>query len=63
MALDQVHREAFEAESSVERFTEECSALHGDFQKHEALVSQRDGVIVELRDEACALWASRWLAF
>ena len=27
------------------------------------MVSQRDGVIAELRDEACTLWASRWLAF
>ena len=27
------------------------------------MVSQRDGVIVELRDEACTLWASGWLPF
>ena len=27
------------------------------------MVSQRDGVIAELRDEACTLWASGWLAF
>ena len=27
------------------------------------MVSQRDGVIAELRDEACTLWASVWLAF
>ena len=27
------------------------------------MISQRDGVIAELRDEACTLWASRWLAF
>ena len=27
------------------------------------MVSQRDGVIVGLRDEACTLWASEWLAF
>ena len=26
-------------------------------------VSSRDGVIAELRDEACTLWASGWLAF
>ena len=29
----------------------------------EALVSQKEGVIVELRNEACTLWASGWLAF
>ena len=27
------------------------------------MISQRDGVIAELRDEACTLWASGWLAF
>ena len=27
------------------------------------MVSQRDGVIAELRDEAYTLWASGWLAF
>ena len=27
------------------------------------MISQRDGVIAELRDEACTLWASEWLAF
>ena len=27
------------------------------------MVSQRDGVIMQLRDEACTLWASGWLAF
>ena len=27
------------------------------------MVSLRDGVIAKLRDEACTLWASRWLAF
>ena len=27
------------------------------------MVNQRDGVITELRDEACTLWASGWLAF
>ena len=27
------------------------------------MISQRDGVIAELRDEACTLCASKWLAF
>ena len=27
------------------------------------MLSQRDGVIAELRDGACTLWASGWLAF
>ena len=62
-ALDRARREASKAESFVERLIEESNALHGDFQRQEALISQRDGVIVELRDEACTLWASGWLAF
>ena len=49
--------------SSVERLTEEFHGLRGDLQRQEALVSQKEGVIVELRDEACTLWASGWLAF
>ena len=27
------------------------------------MVVQKEGVIVKLRDKACTLWASRWLAF
>ena len=27
------------------------------------MISQRDGVTSELKDEACTLWASGWLAF
>ena len=47
----------------MERLTEECYGLHGDLQRQEALVSQKEGVIAELRDEACTLWTSGWLAF
>ena len=56
--LDQACREASKAESLVERLAEECSTLRGDLQRREAMISQRDGVIAELRDEACTLWAS-----
>ena len=62
-ALDWARREDSEAESSVESLAEECNALRMDLQRQEVMVSQRDGVIAELRDEACTLWASRWLAF
>ena len=61
--LDRARREASEAESLVERLAEECSTLRGDLQRLEAMINQRDGVIAELRDEACTLWASKWLAF
>ena len=47
----------------MERLAEECKTLRGDLQRREAMISQRDGVIAELRDEACTLWASGWLAF
>ena len=47
----------------MERLTEECHGFCRDLQSQEALVSQKEGVITELRDEAYTLWASRWLAF
>ena len=62
-ALDRARREASEAKISMERLAKECSMLRGDLQRQEAMVSQRDGVIAELRDEACTFWASGWLAF
>ena len=62
VALDRACREAFKAKSLVERLAKECNALRGDFQSG-TMVSLRDGVIAELRDEACTLWASGWLAF
>ena len=61
--MDQARQEAFEDECSVESLDEECSTLRGDLQRREAMISQRDGVIVKLRDKACTLWASGWLAF
>ena len=54
-ALDRARREASETESSLERLAEECNALRGDLQRQEVMVSHRDGVIAELRDEACTL--------
>ena len=54
-ALDRAPQEASEAESSVERLAEECNTLRGDLQRREAMISQRDGVIAELRYEACTL--------
>ena len=53
--LSLVSQEAFEAVSSMEVLTEECHGLHGYLQRQEALVSQKEGVIAELRNEACTL--------
>ena len=61
--LDREHREASEAESSIERLTEECSELRRDLQRQGAFVTQRDEAIAVLRDEACTSWACGWLAF
>ena len=47
--VSRVIQEASEAVSSVERLTEECHGLRGDLQRQKALVSQKKGVIVELR--------------
>ena len=47
----------------MEHLAKECNALRKDRQRREAMVSQRDRVIAELRDEACTLWASGWLTF
>ena len=61
--LSRVSQEASEAVSSVERLTEECHGLRKYLQKQEALVNQKEGVITELRDKACNLWASGLLPF
>ena len=51
------------ASRDMERLAEECNVLLGDLQRRKAMISQRDGVIAKLRDEACTLWASGWLVF
>ena len=61
--LSRVNQEASKVVSSVEHLTEECLRLREDLQRQEALVSQKEGVIADVRDEAYTLWASGWLAF
>ena len=61
--LDGARCEISEAVNSVERLTEECRGLHGDLHQQVTLVTQQDGVIRRLRDEACTQWVSGWLAF
>ena len=61
--LDRALGEVSEAESSIERLTDECHALRGDLLMQETLVVQRDRAIASLRDEAYTHWASGWLAF
>ena len=61
--LDRARCKASEAESSIERLTDEFNALQGGLQRQEALVVQRDGAIASLSDEDCTQWAFGWLAF
>ena len=61
--LSRVLQEIIEVESTVGRLTDECRGLRDDLQRQQALVVQKEGVIAELRDEACTLWASGWLSF
>ena len=50
MLLDRARRETSEAESSIERLTDECHGLRRDLQRQETLVVQRDGAIASLKD-------------
>ena len=45
------------------RLNDECRGLRDDLQRHLTFVAYKEGVIAELRDEACTLWASSWLSF
>ena len=63
MTLSRFFQEIFEAKSTVGRHTDECRRLRDHLQRQQALVAQKEGVIVELRDETCTLWASGWLSF
>ena len=45
------------------RLKDECRGLRDDLQRQLALVAEKEGVMAELRDEACTLWASVWLSF
>ena len=56
--LSQVCQEVSKAESTVGCLNKECHKLRDELQRQQALFSQKEGVIAELRDEACTLWAS-----
>ena len=47
----------------AERLNEECHGLRADLHQLVSLTAQRDEVIRQLRDQAGAQWAFRWLAF
>ena len=61
--LETARRESSKAVNLAERLNEECRGLRADLHQRVSLVAQRDEVIRQLRDQASAQWASRWLAF
>ena len=63
MLLETARRQYSKAVNSSERFSEECRGLRADLLQQVDMVTQRDEVIRQLRDQAGAQWASGWLAF
>ena len=61
--LETARRESSEAVNLSGRLSEECRGLRTDLHQQVSMVAQRDEVIRQLRDQASAQWASRWLAF
>ena len=58
--LETARREYSEAVNSLERLSDECHGLRSDLFQQSNMVSQRDEVIRQLRDQAGAQWASVW---
>ena len=54
MLLETARREYFEAANSSERLSEECHGLRADLLQQIDMVTQRDEVIRQLRDQAGA---------
>ena len=61
--LETARREYSEAANSSEWLGEECHGLRADLLRQIDMVTERDEVIRQLRDQAGAQWASGWLAF
>ena len=63
MLLETACRESSEAVNLSGRLGKECRGLRTDLHQQVSMVAKRDEVIIQLRDQASAQWASRWLAF
>ena len=61
--LETARRESSEAVSSSGRLSEECRGLRTELHQRDSMIAQMDEVIRQLRGQAGAQWASRWLAF
>ena len=63
MLLEAARHESSEAVDLSGRLSEECRGLRVDLHQQVSMVTQRDEIIRQLRDQAGAQWASGWLAF
>ena len=63
MLLEAARHESSEAVNLSGRLSEECRGLRIDLHQQVSMVTQRDEIIRQLRDQASAQWASEWLAF
>ena len=63
MLLEAARHESSEAVNFSGRLSEECRGLRLDLHQQVSMVTQRDEIIRQLRDQASAQWASGWLAF
>ena len=63
MLLEAARHESSEAVNLLGRLSEECRGLRLDLHQQVSMVTQRDEIIRQLRDQASAQWASGWLAF
>ena len=61
--LEAARHESSEALDLSGRLSEECRGLRIDLHLQVSMVTQRDEIIRQLRDQAGAQWASGWLAF
>ena len=61
--LETARHESSEAVNLSGRLSEECRGLRTELHQRDSMVSQRDEVIRQLRDQAGAQWAFGWLAF
>ena len=61
--LEAAHHESSEAIDFSGRLSEECRGLRVDLHQQVSMVTQRDEIIRQLRDQAGAQWAFGWFAF
>ena len=61
--LEIARHESSKAVNLSGRLSEECRGLCTELHQRDSMIAQMDEVIKQLRNQAGAQWASRWLAF